>query len=384
MIDETALALEGVRLRRRELATLRQMQNIRQKADLRGLLNNLLESVHQTLESDASVLIVKLNSSASNSIRMEIGEIQDTFRPVLDGIMQGVTDSRKPIMLGNLSGDLVSIPRLKSILATPLINADQSIAGAILVGSRRTHGFNQRQLALLQTVAGQLNLVIQNSSMASTLEFQAIMDERRRLAREIHDGLAQTLGFLKLQAAQLKQSLVRGDYERIRKGMDQYYDTLSEAYQDARQAIDGLRIGLDEDGLRNWLHESLDEFQEISGIETQLRRYDSEINLPPEINVQLMRILQESLSNIRKHAEANRVLVNWFEDGGDYWLEVQDDGLGFLPEEVAIPSRHGLRGMYERAELIGADFQVISQPGAGTTIRVRLPLRDVQAREVSL
>ena len=360
------------------------MQNIRQKTDLRGLLNNLLESVHQTMESDAAILILKSYSPASNSFRLEIGEIQDSFRPVLDGILHGVTDSSKPIMLGNLSGDMVTVPRLKSILATPLVNADQSVAGAILVGSRRAHGFNQRQLALLQTVAGQLNLVIQNSSMASTLEFQAIMDERRRLAREIHDGLAQTLGFLKLQAAQMKNSLARGDYERIRKGMDEYYVTLSEAYQDARQAIDGLRIGLGEDGLTNWLQESLEEFQEISGIETQLHRFDVEINLPPEVNAQLMRILQESLSNIRKHAKANHVLVNWFEDDEDFWLEIQDDGQGFLPEEVSIPSRHGLRGMYERAELIGADFQVISQPGAGTTVRIRLPLRDLQARQVPL
>jgi signal transduction histidine kinase len=80
------------------------------------------------------------------------------------------------------------------------------------------------------------------------------------------------------------------------------------------------------------------------------------------------------LNNVRKHAHATQTWVSCIANGGDLILEVRDDGVGFTPEEVHTTSRYGLRGMRERAELIGAEFQVISCPEEGTTVRVRLPM----------
>jgi two-component system nitrate/nitrite sensor histidine kinase NarX len=90
--------------------------------------------------------------------------------------------------------------------------------------------------------------------------------------------------------------------------------------------------------------------------------------------VQLIRIVQEALSNIRKHANAGSVQVSCQEFAGEIILEVHDDGLGFTPQDIPGPSQHGLRGMRERAELIGADFQVVSLTDQGTTVRVSLPV----------
>jgi len=101
--------------------------------------------------------------------------------------------------------------------------------------------------------------------------------------------------------------------------------------------------------------------------------------IEPEIQAQLLRIVQEALSNVRKHSQASQVRVevrNW---KGMLILEISDNGVGFSAEDVPEFSRHGLRGMRERAELIGADFQVISKPQAGTTIRVHLPLKQEEA-----
>jgi signal transduction histidine kinase len=100
---------------------------------------------------------------------------------------------------------------------------------------------------------------------------------------------------------------------------------------------------------------------------------ESSPDLPQEVHAQLIRIFQEALSNIRKHANATQVWISYQQENQSILFEIQDDGDGFSPEDVTGTSRHGLRGMRERAELIGADFQVISRPSEGTIVRIRLP-----------
>ena len=286
--------------------------------------------------------------------------------------------SGEPVLLGDLAGDPAgdpaSRPELKSLLAAPLLSPERAVLGAILVGNRRASGFQPRQLALLQTIAGQVALVVQNASLMAELEYQTMLQERARLAREIHDGLAQTIGFLKLQAAQLRTQLDSGDAARARQSADLFYTTLSEAYQDARQAIDGLRVSPDECGLTGWLHQIASEFQDLSGLPVHLEESSVEAQVSPEVQAQLIRIVQEALSNVRKHARAREVWLALRQTNGDLVLEVRDDGEGFTPQDITNASRHGLRSMRERAELIGADFQVISRPQQGATVRVRLPV----------
>lgn len=205
-----------------------------------------------------------------------------------------------------------------------------------------------------------------------------MMEERARLAREIHDGLAQTLGFLKLKMAQMKSYAEQGDYDRLTEIIPVCHDTLADAYQEVRQAIDGLRIGSNGSGLESWLRQTVAEIQENSGFEIQICDPVDDVNLPPEVHAQLIRIVQEALNNIRKHSGAKQAWVSCYEADGDLILEVRDDGKGFDVEDVPKASRHGLQGMRERAELIGADFQVISLPQQGTTVRLRLPLALVE------
>lgn len=101
-------------------------------------------------------------------------------------------------------------------------------------------------------------------------------------------------------------------------------------------------------------------------------------HLSSEVQAQLIRIVQEALSNVRKHSQAKQVWIGCHETDGDVLLEVRDDGRGFEPEDVSGASQHGLRGMRERAELIGADFQIVSRPQGGAAVRVRLPLHREQ------
>jgi two-component system nitrate/nitrite sensor histidine kinase NarX len=413
LIDQTALGLEGLHLRRRELDALRQMQSLRQKTDLAGLLGSLLENVHRTMESDFAGMVVpsitvdraqparNRGKTAAPHFDLSRGHIPAHAQPFLDGIVQGVMVSGEPVLLGDVSGDPLAdkntVTSLRSLIAAPLLSSgglyspgepaqtDRLVLGVLVcanggAGNKHSRSFHQRQLALLQTIAGQVALIIQNANLVAELEYNVMMQERTRLAREIHDGLAQTLGFLKLQAAQIRAYLGRGEVDRLRQNIDLYYTTLSEAYQDARQSIDGLRISPAECGLQGWLEQTVNEFQEVSGIQVSLRVDDhlmellDSVDFPSEVHAQLIRIVQEALSNVRKHSQASRVWVSCMQADGEMVLEIRDDGQGFAPEDVAVPSRHGLRGMRERADLIEADIQLISHPGDGTIVRVSLPV----------
>ncbi len=377
--DEVSLGLEGVQLRRRELDALRRSQVLRYKADLKTLLTSLLENILSALDADFAILVAPKPGSYQPRIDLVVGDLTPSARPLADGVLQSVMTSGEPVLVGDVAGGPDASPALRSLLAAPLFSSERSVVGAVLVGNCKVKGFHQRQIALLQAITGQVALVVQNADLMAELEYKTLIQERVRLAREIHDGLAQTLGLLKLQAAQLRGYLARNELERARQHLDLFYATLTEAYQDARQAIDGLRISPAESGLTQWIEQTLTEFQEVSGLPVELRSAPIQASLPPEVHAQLIRILQEALSNVRKHARAKQVWVACQETASDLVLEVRDDGDGFSPEDLAQASKHGLQGMQERAELIGAALEIISHPGQGAVVRLCLPLSSLEA-----
>jgi len=382
IVDESTIAIESVRMRQKAMTTLRQIQSLREKTDLNSLLKDLIEGLRDTLEAD--FVLVTLQDEGGNAGKGEISvgaKLPENARYLVDGILQSVKTSHEPVLLENAAGSMASSAGMRAIVAAPLlvqeVGTDDLLLGVILAASRRARAFNQRQLSILQMIAGQVSLVIQNVRLVAQLEYKTMIEERMRLAREIHDGLAQTLGFLKLKTAQMRNYIELKDDELLREAVDTSYNVLSEAYQDARQAIDGLRIS-SKDGFGDWLQQTVEEFQEYSGAVVTV--YDPEIvaDLPPEVNAQLIRIIQEALSNVRKHSGAKRVEITCRQAGGEIILEICDDGMGFNVEDVPGPSQHGLRGMRERAELIEADLQVISQSTQGTIVRLKLPLQEME------
>jgi two-component system nitrate/nitrite sensor histidine kinase NarX len=374
IVDEATLALEGIRLRKRELATLHELQSARERTDLDSLTTNLLLNLNDTLEADYSQLSVWDGKLKNNPLDVRVGELPVSAQSLVDGILQTVMSSGQPVLIGDVSGSLNGSTALRALMAAPLTASDGNVMGGMVVASRRVKAFNQRQLSMLQTVSGQTALVVQNINLITELEYKTMMEERTRLAREIHDGLAQTLGFLKLKMAQMKNYAEQGEYEQLVDTIPVCHDTLADAYQEVRQAIDGLRINSNDTGMQGWLRQAALEFQENSGLCVHVIEPISDPDLPPEVHAQLIRIVQEALNNVRKHARGEQAWVSCQEMAGDLILEVRDDGSGFDIADIPGPSRHGLQGMRERAELIGADFQVTSRPSQGTTIRVRLPL----------
>ncbi|RJP48455.1 MAG: sensor histidine kinase [Anaerolineaceae bacterium] len=208
-------------------------------------------------------------------------------------------------------------------------------------------------------------------SLLPQIEYRAILGERTRLAREIHDGLAQTLAFLKIEIGRAESMLMQGKSEQAARILKDSSRTIGDAYLDARQAIENLRRAPD-DHLATWLDQAAHDFEELAGlpVEVDLRLTR---DFPDGVQAQLIRIVQEALTNIRKHAQANHIRLAAWEDGEDTLIEVADDGRGFRPADSVAAARFGLRGMRERAEAVGAEFQVTSCPSGGTTVRVRVP-----------
>jgi signal transduction histidine kinase len=220
-----------------------------------------------------------------------------------------------------------------------------------------------------------LTLDAKTEELFEQLEYKAIIDERTRLAREIHDGLAQTLAFLKLEAARMQAYATKGDVAAVKRMLQACDKTLADAYLDARQAIDDLRL-VPDGLLADWLELTADDFATLTGIEVNVANVYLHHIFSPGVKAQLARIVQEALTNIRKHAQAYAVTISALEREEVVILEVHDNGRGFAPEQMQPASQYGLRSMRERAESIGADFQIVSTPGAGTTVRVCMPIRE--------
>lgn len=374
IVDETTLALEGVRLRRREITTLQQLQAVREKTDLRALLLELLENLHATLEVDVALIALWDESDDLMANLITRSELDARIAHLAQGVLLSVKNSRTSVILGNASAGIIPHQDAYALMGVPLLVQNQPPLGAILVAGSNERPFQPRQLNILEAIANQVALVVHNVNSMADLEYKTMIEERTRLAREIHDGLAQTLGFLKLKLGQMKHYLEQGDLVRLQHTLPNCYDALADAYQDARQAIDGLHLSSFDEGLRAWLPSTLEDFQEANHLTVTLHQPLDDPGFPPEVHAQLARIVQETLNNIRKHARASHVHISSRVNAGEFLLEIQDDGLGFNPDDVTAPAQHGLRSMRERAELIGADFQVTSRRSAGTLVSLRIPL----------
>ncbi len=216
-----------------------------------------------------------------------------------------------------------------------------------------------------------------NEKMLELLEYKAIVDERARLARELHDGLAQTLAFLKIETARLQNYISKGDVDTVAHTLETCYRTLADAYLDTRLAIDNLNRNPDM-SLGDWLSATADDFNAVTGQDVNIVLRGLAQTYSPAIKVQLTRIVQEALTNVRKHAEACTVTISAVQTERNLTLEVRDTGRGFCPVDIPQTSHYGLRTMRERAELIGADFQITSKEGEGTTVSLRIPIGERQ------
>lgn len=254
------------------------------------------------------------------------------------------------------------------------LQLDGRPVGGLWAGRFTPEPFTTADLIGLERLADQAVIAIEHALMAARLQSLAVTEERGRIAREMHDGLAQVLGFLSLETQTLEVLVRQGNCEAALAELEQARKRINEAQANVRENILSLRTTLaGEVGLMPALRQYVEEFGVQTGIDARLvSEVEEALPLSPIAETQLVRIVQEALANVRKHAQAHHAQVRLAARSGCLCVTVADDGIGF--DGQAVRSHFGLQTMRERAQSVGGGLTIASQPGEGTQVELWLPL----------
>jgi PAS domain S-box-containing protein len=385
-ITERRQAEESLRARTSQLEAVRAVaEEITRELDLSTVLNLItLRAAELFGVKSGSVLL--WNEEAQQLRPRAWCGVGDGFKAVTLGLGEGfagaVAQRRQGVVIDDDSASPFASPDVtegvgaSALAGQPLLYGDR-LLGVIILSNRGTERtFTSQDLDTLGLFADQAAIAIQNARLYEDVQSLAILRERQRIAREMHDSFAQTLGLLHLQ---LRRALERhGSNDSDLAAVLGDLSALTEhAYDELRQSIFGLRTSMSR-GL-GWvptLTEYLHEFSTRTTIPVRLEAAEGlPERLSPATEVQLVRIIQESLANVHKHAGARQARVHLQPE--DQWVRVtiEDDGQGFQPDVLAV-TKHGhfgLETMRERAESAGGTLQIESAPGRGTRIVATLP-----------
>ncbi len=375
-----------ISLRNKQLLAVNSIAaTISQSFDLREILRLTLEKGREALGVQSGGIVIFGQESGDPSTQLSQGlsdEFMNTIaRTRLDAVVMGRLDSFEESARAPESPQPEELDTAasspQSFMTAPM-KVKGRVVGAISVAGPTAAGFDSEDGRLLTAIGHQVGIAVENARLFAQLQNMATLQERERIAREMHDGLAQVLSFLGIKARLVQQLLTSGRIEQAEADLDQMQKTVQEAYAEVRQSILSLRTaGELEKGLLSAIRESASDFAEQNSIPVEVALADEgEVCFRPEAEVQLVRIVQEALANVRKHARAGKVWIKLACVGDEAVLTVEDDGVGFDLSGVDGNQRHcfGLQTMRERAESIDAGLDVSSVPGEGTRIQVRFPL----------
>ena len=263
------------------------------------------------------------------------------------------------------------------VVSSFAVSSQARLLGVYHLHFRQPRIFTRQQRQLLETLGQHLAAALDNQRLAATARELAVLEERNLVAQGLHDSIAQGLSFLNLQTQMLEDALRRDDREALADSLAQIQAGVQESYDDVRELLTNFRASLAAEDLFSAVDAILERFRRQTGLRVEVQREGDGAPLSPDQQLQVLFILQESLSNVRKHARASRVVVR-IEDERDLLLTVRDDGVGFDAQEVAQrPSGHfGLSIMQERAQRAGAELTIGPAAPYGTQVVVRLAQRD--------
>jgi signal transduction histidine kinase len=320
-----------------------------------------------------------ITSGISPEVRARIGP-----PPVGHGLLGVVLNEGEHLRLIDIGKDPRSHgfppnhPVMRSLLAVPITCKGPFVGNLYLSEKENGQEFTPGDEETLERFAVQAAIAIDNAHLHRQVADLAVAQERLHIAHEMHDGIAQVLGYVNTKVQAATEYIKREKTEEGLAQLRELANAAREAYGDVREAIVDLRT-LPEPArpFEEVLREYVDRWKEQTEISTQLV-VDGNLAMPNGIELQLVRIIQESLTNVRKHAKATTARIELRRRTGSLVLNVSDDGVGFTPagrSRGAFP-RFGLTTMRERAESIGGTFAIDSTPGTGTTIRVEIPISE--------
>ena len=226
---------------------------------------------------------------------------------------------------------------------------------------------------LLGTMAQHLATAMEGLRASALEREAAVAQERALIARELHDSIAQSLAFLKIQAQLLRDAIAKGRDAARDQSLAELDAGVRECYADVRELLVHFRTRTQDEDIEEALRVTLSKFEHQSGLPAELTMAGQGLPLAPDVQIQVLHIVQEALSNVRKHAGARSVQLV-VQRHPQWRFEVRDDGQGFDPAAVPPDSLHvGLGIMRERAQRIGARISLDTQAGQGTCVTLELP-----------
>jgi two-component system nitrate/nitrite sensor histidine kinase NarX len=262
----------------------------------------------------------------------------------------------------------------ETVVSVP-VRLHERMVGELNLFYRSATTLPDEDRTLLETLASHLAGAIEGLRAGALERETAVAEERGLLARELHDSIAQSLAFLKIQVGLLRSALKRQDALQIERTLAELDAGVHESLSDVRELLVHFRTRTNAEDITPALQTTLQKFEHQTGLPTHLSVEGHGMPLDADVQVQVLHVVQEALSNVRKHAQARAVWVE-VQQAPQWRVEVRDDGIGFSDERAAPDQTHvGLRIMRERAERIGATVEVSSVPGSGTSVVLSLPER---------
>ncbi|HLF29124.1 MAG TPA: PAS domain S-box protein [Anaerolineae bacterium] len=390
-VQAQQLLEQRVMERTRELSTLLDIShNVASTLELKPLLGLILDQLHIVMEySGATIFTLQQDELTILHYRGPITPAhaaQLRFPLAQAGANRAVIERKTPVIIDDVRGDFplarafqetagdeleTTYEYIRSWMGVPLMIKDWVI-GMLSLDHHEPNHYTARHANLALAIASQAAIAIENARLYEQAQNLAALEERQKLARELHDSVSQALYGIAL-GARTARTLLDRDPSKVADPLD-YVLSLAEAgLAEMRALIFELRPeSLETEGLTAALTKQVASLRARHGIEVGTAFCD-EPSLPLEVKTALYRIAQEALHNTVKHARATQVMlrVDCLKESGLIVLEIKDNGRGFDTQD-SFPGHLGLHSMRERAEKVGGQFEVESSPGAGTRVWVRV------------
>lgn len=265
------------------------------------------------------------------------------------------------------------------MVAVPLAHQGQ-IRGVYNLFFKSRANLSAEIRLLLATIGEHLGMALENARLTRENARVNIVSERQMLANQVHDSLAQTLAYIRMRGAALREALAGQDEPRCARLVSEMEDAIESAYSELRRLLAQFREPMNPRGLFAALADAVAAFEKRSDLKVEFTSHVPDLQLLPDQEVHVFHIVQEALANVQKHARATRVRLAIDSAEGECRVCIEDNGVGFRPLEAGTPLNFGIRIMQERAARLAGDIVIESRPGAGATVCLRFPAGARSAR----
>ncbi|MBI4286833.1 MAG: GAF domain-containing protein [Chloroflexi bacterium] len=387
-IERACLFDDGAR-RNRELAALIELSTaVSSSLNVKEVIKTALDKALELLGVEAGEVWLWDEASQEMVMASHSGLFPEAFKEVTRfkmgvGFPGLVAMTGDPIICSDITMEerfirnSVMKAGIRFYACVPL-KAKGKVVGAMDLASKECRQLTPRELQFITSIGNQIGVAIENALLYQRVQSLAVAEERGRIAREIHDGVAQVLAYVNTKTQAVERLLDTGQLDQAKKHLSQLDAAAKEVYADTREAILGLRSTISpREGLLPALEEYFEKFHQMNGIPVSfsVTPKDATPRIDPQAEIQVIRIIQEALSNVRKHSNASQAWVSLEVLDGKIAIVIRDNGCGFDSTQLAPGKwpRFGLRTMQERAESIGGNLTTESCAGAGTKVVVTVP-----------